>query len=225
MLEPRGIPTKQGLICVGFLACQQSKFLHERSERYVHKTRFIMYEVSGMNADTANMALIAILSRLRTLQTALSRQCGALTSADFLHIMQEYCRKPPRNGFASPRAHPCFKDSLLMACLKKPYISGIFSFEIRHVRYMPIDVGTAHNHTAAVGKPSILIALISDIANPAPPPAILMSDVRNVSGRCANCCHLRRNRAGFSCRIPYTSHAPNIYLSSLKKTAICTCIC
>ena len=46
-------------------------------------------------------------------------------------------------------------------------ISGIFRFEIRHVRYMPIDVGTAHNHTAAVGKPSILIALISDIPNPA----------------------------------------------------------
>ena len=97
-----------------------------------------------------------------------------------------------------------------LVCLKKPYISGIFSFEIRHVRYMPIDVGTAHNHTAAVGKPSILIALISDIPNPAPPPAILMSDVRNVSGRCANCCHLRRNRTGILCRTPCYSHAPNI---------------
>ena len=88
--------------------------------------------------------------------------------------------------------------------------AGIFSFEIRHVRYMPIDVGTAHNHTAAVGKPSIPIALISDIPNPAPPPAILMSDVRNVSSRCAYCCHLRHNCTGISCRIPYTSHAPNI---------------
>ena len=90
---------------------------------------------------------------------------------------------------------------------------------------MPIDVGTAHNHTAAVGKPSIPIALISDIPNPAPPPAILMSDVRSVSDRCANCCHLRRNRTGISCRTPCYSHAPNICLSSLKKTAICTCIC
>ena len=90
---------------------------------------------------------------------------------------------------------------------------------------MPIDVGTAHNHTAAVGKPSVSIALISYIPNPAPPPAILMSDVRNASGRCANCRHLHRNRTGISCRMPCSSHAPNICLSSLKKTAICTCIC
>ena len=52
---------------------------------------------------------------------------------------------------------------------------------------MPVDVGMAHNHTVAVGKPSIPIALIPDIPNPAPPPAILMSDVRNVSSHCANC--------------------------------------
>ena len=92
---------------------------------------------------------------------------------------------------------------------------------------MPIDVGTAHNHTAAVGKPSILIALISDIPNPAPPPAILMSDVPNVSGRCAYCCHLRRNCAGISCRIPCYSHAPNIQdvvsFSIFRQTHLFSC--
>ena len=75
---------------------------------------------------------------------------------------------------------------------------------------MLVDVGTAHNHTVAVGKPSIPIALIPDIPNPAPPPAILMSDVQNVSSHCANCCHLRCNCAGISCRMPCTFHAPDI---------------
>ena len=147
----------------------------------------------------------------------------------------EIANKPKRIGaktyvliriaFCAPSRFSAFFLLNPLVCLKKPYISGIFSFEIRHVRCMPIDVGTAHNHTAAVGKPSILIALISDIPNPAPPPAILMSDVRNVSGRCANCCHLRRDCTENLCRMPCYSHAPNICLSSLKKTAICTCIC
>ena len=162
------------------------------------------------------------------LQTAPFRRCTLSVKAIFLHIMQDSRHKQLKMGFLRSCSSSRFRVFFLLnplVCLKKPYISGIFSFEIRHVRYMPIDVGTAHNHTAAVGKPSILIALISDIPNPAPPPAILMSDVRNVSGRCANCCHLRRNRTGISCRTPCYSHAPNICLSSLKKTAICTCIC
>ena len=147
------------------------------------------------------------------LQTAPFRRCTLSVKAIFLHIMQDSRHKQLKMGFLRSCSSSRFRVFFLLnplVCLKKPYISGIFSFEIRHVRYMPIDVGTAHNHTAAVGKPSILISLISDIPNPAPPPAILMSDVRNVSGRCANCCHLRRNRTGISCRIPCTSHAPNI---------------
>jgi hypothetical protein len=150
--------------------------------------------------------------------------------AIYLHIMQDSRHKRLKMGFLRACAPSRFSAFFLLnplVCLKKPYISGIFSFEIRHVRYMPIDVGTAHNHTAAVGKPSILIALISDIPNPAPPPAILMSDVRNVSGRCANCCHLRRNRTGISCRIPYTSHAPNIQdvvsFSIFRQTHLFSC--
>ena len=155
-------------------------------------------------------------------------RCALSVEAIYLHIMQDSRHKRLKMGFLRACAPSRFSAFFLLnplACLKKPYISGIFSFEIRHVRYMPIDVGTAHNHTAAVGKPSILIALISDIPNPAPPPAILMSVVRNVSSRCANCRHLHRNRTGISCRMPCSSHAPNICLSSLKKTAICTCIC
>ena len=154
--------------------------------------------------------------------------CALSVEAIYLHIMQESRPKRLKMGFLRACAPSRFSAFFLLnplVCLKKPYISGIFRFEIRHVRYMPIDVGAAHNHTAAVGKPSIPIALISDIPNPAPPPAILMSDVRNVSSRCAYCCHLHRNRTGISCRIPCYSHAPNICLSSLKKTAICTCIC
>ena len=163
-----------------------------------------------------------------SLQTAPFWRCALSVEAIYLHIMQDSRHKRLKMGFLRACAPSRFSAFFLLNplfCLKKPYISGIFSFEIRHVRYMPIDVGTAHNHTAAVGKPSIPIALISDIPNPAPPPAILMSDVRSVSDRCANCCHLRRNRTGISCRTPCYSHAPNICLSSLKKTAICTCIC
>ena len=63
----------------------------------------------------------------------------------------------------------------------------------------------------AVGKSSIPIALIPDIPNPAPPPAILMSDVQNVSSHCANCCHLHCNCAWISCRMPCTFHAPDIW--------------
>ena len=163
-----------------------------------------------------------------SLQTAPFWRCTLSVEAIYLHIMQDSRHKRLKMGFLRACDPSRFRAFFLLnplTCLKKPYISGIFRFEIRHVRYMPIDVGTAHNHTAAVGKPSILIALISDIPNPAPPPAILMSDVRNVSGRCAKRCHLRRNRTGISCRTPCYSHAPNICLSSLKKTAICTCIC
>ena len=163
-----------------------------------------------------------------SLQTAHFWRCTLSVEAIHLHIMQDSRHKRLKMGFLRACAPSRFSAFFLLnplVRLKKPYISGIFSFEIRHVRYMPIDVGTAHNHTAAVGKPSIPIALISDIPNPAPPPAILMSDVRSVSDRCANCCHLRRNRTGISCRTPCYSHAPNICLSSLKKTAICTCIC
>ena len=140
-------------------------------------------------------------------------RCALSVEAIYLHIMQDSRHKRLKMGFLRACAPSRFRAFFLLnplVCLKKPYISGIFSFEIRHVRYMPIDVGAAHNHTVAVGKPSILIALISDIPNPAPPPAILMSDVRNVSGRCANCCHLRRNCTGISCRTPCYSHAPNI---------------
>ena len=176
------------------------------------------------------MQTLRICSRrcIPSLQTEPFWRCTLSVEALYLHIMQDSRHKRLKMGFLRACAPSRFSAFFLLnplVCLKKPYISGIFSFEIRHVRYMPIDVGTAHNHTAAVGKPSTLISLISDIPNPAPPPAILMSDVRNVSDRCANCCHLRRNRTGISCRIPYTSHAPNICLSSLKKTAICTCIC
>ena len=148
-----------------------------------------------------------------SLQTAPFWRCILSVEAIYLHIMQDSRHKRLKMGFLRACAPSRFGAFFLLnplVCPKKPYISGIFSFEIRHVRYMPIDVGTTHNHTAAVGKPSILIAFISDIPNPAPPPAILMSDVRNVSGRCANCCHLRRNRTGISCRTPYYSHAPNI---------------
>ena len=148
-----------------------------------------------------------------SLQTAPFWRCTLSVEAIYLHIMQDSRHKQLKMGFLRACAPSRFSAFFLLnplVCLKKPYISGIFSFEIRHVRYMPIDVGTAHNHTAAVGKPSILIALISDIPNPAPPPAILMSDVRNVSSRCAYCCHLHRNRTGISCRIPCYSHAPDI---------------
>ena len=148
-----------------------------------------------------------------SLQTAPFWRCTLSVEAIYLHIMQDSRHKRLKMGFLRACAPSRFSAFFLLnplVCLKKPYISGIFSFEIRHVRYMPIDVGTAHNHTAAVGKPSILIALISDIPNPAPPPAILMSDVRNVSGRCAYCCHLHRNRTGISCRTPCYSHASNI---------------
>lgn len=147
------------------------------------------------------------------LQTAPFWRCTLSVEAIYLHIMQDSRPKRLKMGFLRASAPSRFSAFFLLnalVCLKKLYISGIFSFEIRHVRYMPIDVGTAHNHTAAVRKPSILIALISDIPNPAPPPAILMSDVRNVSSHCAYCCHLHRNRTGFSRRMPYTSHAPNI---------------
>ena len=147
------------------------------------------------------------------LQTAPFRRCTLSVKAIFLHIMQDSRHKQLKMGFLRSCSSSRFRVFFLLnplVCLKKPYISGIFSFEIRYVRYMPIDIGTAHNHTAAVGKPSIPIALISDIPNPAPPPAILMSDVRNVSGRCANCCYLRRSLTGILCRIPCYSHAPNI---------------
>ena len=133
--------------------------------------------------------------------------------AIFLHIMQNFRHNRLKMGLlraCDPSRLRAFFLLNPLPCLKKPYISGIFSFEIRHVRYMPIDIGTAHNHTVAIGRPSIPIALISDIPNPAPPPAILMSDVRNMSGRCANCCILYCNRAGILCRIPCNSHAPNI---------------
>ena len=148
-----------------------------------------------------------------SLQTASFWRCALSVEAIYLHIMQDSRHKRLKMGFLRACAPSRFSAFFLLnplVCLKKPYISGIFSFEIRHVRYMPIDVGAAHNHTVAVGKPSIPIALISDIPNPAPPPAILMSDVRNVSSRCAYCCHLRRNRTGILCRIPCNSHAPNI---------------
>ena len=131
-----------------------------------------------------------------SLQTAPFWRCTLSVEAICLHIMQDSRPKRLKMGFLRACDHSRFRAFFLLnplTCLKKPYISGIFSFEIRHVRYMPIDVGTAHNHTAAVGKPSILIALISDIPNPAPPPAILMSDVQNVSSHCANCCHLHCN--------------------------------
>ena len=176
------------------------------------------------------MQTLRICSRrcVPSLQTAPFWRCTLSVEAIYLHIMQDSHPKRLKMNFLRACAPSRFSAFLLLSplvYLKKPYISGIFSFEMRHVRYMPIDVGTTHNHTVAVGKPTILIALISDIPNPAPPSAILMSDVRNVTGRCANCCQLRRNCTGFSYRIPYTSHAPNICLSSLKKTAICTCIC
>ena len=148
-----------------------------------------------------------------SLQTAPFWRCTLSVEAIYLHIMQDSRHKRLKMGFLRACAPSRFSAFFLLnplVCLKKPYISGNFSFEIRHVRYMPMDVSPAHNHTAAFGKPSILIALISDIPNPAPPPAILMSAVRNVSGRCAYRCHLHRNRTGISCRIPYTSHAPNI---------------
>lgn len=147
------------------------------------------------------------------LQTAPFLRCALSIKAIFLHIMQNSRHKRLKMGFLRTCGLSLFRAFFLLnplPCLKKPYISGIFSFEIRYVRYMPMDVGTAHNHTAAVGKPSIPIALIPDIPNPAPPPAILMSDVRNASGHCANCCHLRCNRIGISCRIPCTFHAPDI---------------
>ena len=147
------------------------------------------------------------------LQTAPFWRCTLSVKAIFLHIMQDPRHKRLKMGFLRSCSSSRFRVFFLLnplACLKKPYISGIFRFEIRHVRYMPIDVGTAHNHTVAVGKPSIPIALIPDIPNPAPPPAILMSDVQNASGRCANCCHLRCNRIGISCRTPCTFHAPDI---------------
>ena len=152
-----------------------------------------------------------------SLQTAPFWRCTLTVEAIYLHIMQDSRHKRLKMGFLRACAPSRFSAFFLLnplVCLKKPYISGIFSFEIRRVRYMPmympIDVGTAHNHTAAVGKPSIPIALISDIPNPAPPPAILMSDVRNVSGRCASCCHLRRNCTGILYRMPCNSHAPDI---------------
>ena len=153
-----------------------------------------------------------------SLQTAPFWRCTLSVEAIYLHIMQDSRHKRLKMGFLRACAPSRFSAFFLLnplVCLKKPYISGIFSFEIRHVRYMPIDVGTAHNHTAAVGKPSILIALISDIPNPAPPPAILMSDVRNVFSRCAYCCHLHRNRTGISCRTPRYSHAPDITLPKI----------
>ena len=165
-----------------------------------------------------------------SLQTAPFWRCALSVEAIYLHIMHDSRHKRLKMGFLRACAPSRFSSFFLLnplVCLKKPYISGIFSFEIRHVRYMPIDVGTAHNHTAAVGKPSILIALISDIPNPAPPPAILMSDVRNVSSRCAYCCHLRRNRTGISCRMPCYSHAPNIQdvvsFSIFRQTHLFSC--
>ena len=165
-----------------------------------------------------------------SLQAAPFWRCTLSVEAIYLHIMQDSRHKRLKMGFLRACAPSRFSAFFLLnplVCLKKPYISGIFRFEIRHVRYMPIDVGTAHNHTAAVGKPSILIALISDIPNPAPPPAILMSDVRNVSGRCAYCCHLHRNRTGISCRTPCYSHASNIQdvvsFSIFRQTHLFSC--
>ena len=162
-----------------------------------------------MRADASNLPSPVRSVTSDSTFLAMHPLCGSHLPA----IMQDSRHKRLKMGFLRACAPSRFSSFFLLnplVCLKKPYISGIFSFEIRHVRYMPIDVGTAHNHTAAVGKPSIPIALISDIPNPAPPPAILMSDVRNVSGRCANCCHLRRIRTGISCRTPCYSHAPNI---------------
>ena len=103
-----------------------------------------------------------------SLQTAPFWRCTLSVEAIYLHIMQDSRHKRLKMGFLRACAPSRFGTFFLLnplVCLKKPYISGIFSFEIRHVRCMPIDVGTAHNHTAAVGKPSILIALISDIPN------------------------------------------------------------
>lgn len=161
------------------------------------------------------MQTLQICSRrcVPLLQTAPFWRCTLSVKAIFLHIMQDSRHKRLKMGFLRSCSSSRFRVFFLLnplVCLKKPYISGVFRFEMKRVRYMLADVGTAHNHTIAVGKPSIPIALIPDIPNPAPPPAILMSDVRNVSDRCVNCCHLRRNCAGFSCRMPCTSHAPNI---------------
>ena len=147
------------------------------------------------------------------LQTAPFCQCSLPVKAILLHIMQDSRHKRLKMGFLRSCSSSRFRVFFLLnplVCLKKPYISGVFRFEMKRVRYMPADVGMAHNHTVAVGKPSILIALIPDIPNPAPPPAILMSDVGNASSHCANCRNLCCNRVGISCRIPCNSHAPNI---------------
>ena len=187
-------PSGKDLRCMSFGTCSENRICDKRGEMHACK-RFKS----------------ALAGAFRHFRQHLSGDAPSLWKP--FTCMQDSRHKQLKMGFLRACAPSRFSAFFLLnplTCLKKPYISGIFRFEIRHVRYMPIDVGTAHNHTAAVGKPSILIALISDIPNPAPPPAILMSDVRNVSSRCAYCCHLRRNRTGISCRTPCHSHAPNI---------------
>ena len=216
MLEPRGIPTKQGLICAGFLACQQSKFLHERGERYVRKTRFIMYEVSGMRADAENMAPIAALNRLRTLQStsdsifpAVRRSYKRRFSAYYAGILPKTAPK----RLCKPSTHPRFKNSFfteLMTCLKSPYFASIFRFATMHVRYMSIDVGTAHNHSPTAIAHTLFIALTSGTSNSVSLKPLLMSDSASAPFHCALCCHLCRTPRHFSCRTPCNSHAPNI---------------
>ena len=145
-----------------------------------------------------------------SLQTAPFWRRTLSVEAIYLHIMQDSRHKRLKMGFLRACAPSRFSAFFLLnplVCLKKPYISGIFSFEIRHVRYMPIDVGTAHNHTAAVGKPSILIALISDIPNPAPPPAILMSDVRSLCKLLPFTPKSHRNFMQNTLRFPCTEHS------------------